>query len=179
MNTKKDEFHYKSLLVTSRFLIRDLTEFDANEVYLNWLSDSVAVKFIEGTKHTHNLEGLKSYINEKTMLNDVRFFGIFDKITNVHIGNIKYEPINLIYSYAVMGVLIGDKNWRGKGVFSEVFSATSQHLAECYGLKKIYLGVSSEHMHAIKSYKKSGFVFVNNHPLGDSRSGFVMVFEGL
>ena len=110
------------------------------------------------------------------MLADVRFFGIFEKITNAHIGNIKYEPINLIDRYAVMGVLIGDKKWRGRGVFSEVFSATAQYLGGLYGLKKIYLGVNSEHKQAIKSYQKSGFTFTTSHPL-ESPSGFVMVYE--
>ena len=52
------------------------------------------------------------------------FLGVFEKVTNKHIGNIKYDPIDSESKVAVMRILIGDPEWRGRGVAEEVLSAS-------------------------------------------------------
>ncbi len=44
---------------------------------------------------------------------------IFDKITGKHISNGKFEPINFDENYAGFGILIGDINFRVKGITAE------------------------------------------------------------
>jgi hypothetical protein len=45
--------------------------------------------------------------------------GIFDKITGKHISNGKFEPINFDENYAGFRILIGDINFRVKGITTE------------------------------------------------------------
>ena len=85
------------------------------------------------------------------------FLGIFNNTR--HIGNIKFEPIDFIEKYAIMGVLIGDKEWQGKGVFKEIFKQTSKELYSL-GINKIYLGVDTNNFNAISSYIKTGFKII-------------------
>ena len=75
----------------------------------------------------------------------------------IHIGNIKYDPIDLKNKFAIMGILIGNKNYRGKGTFKEVFCETSQEIYKKYKIKKIYLGLSNKNAIAKKAYEKVGF----------------------
>jgi RimJ/RimL family protein N-acetyltransferase len=84
--------------------------------------------------------------------------GIFDKITNLHIGNIKYEPVNSKLRYAIMGILIGEAEWRGKGVASEVLLASAKWLWNNRNIQQIILGVSHSNLAAIRAYRKVGFV---------------------
>ena len=162
-------------LKTERFFLRDLTKADASNTWLDWLSDSVARQFISASTTTANLSALKVYIAERLNLDKVRFFGIFDSINGKHIGNIKYEPIDITNNYAIMGVLIGDSQYRGKGVFPEIYKCSSRYIYDTYPIDSIFLGVDSSNISAIRSYEKAGFITTMRHPLGNSHSGIVML----
>ena len=162
-------------LKSERFIIRDLSNRDVNERYLSWIKDKTSNKFIEASSASQDIAKLRSYVRERSNLDIVRFFGIFDKISKRHIGNIKYEPINIDMNYAIMGVLIGEIPYRGIGVFNEVYSLSSQYIRSTYNIKKIFLGVDQNNIAAIKSYIKSGFFVTNDHPTEVSGTGLVMV----
>ena len=81
-----------------------------------------------------------------------------------HIGNIKFEPVDMNNSIATMGILIGDYNWRGKGVASEVLISCSNWLYKNKNINKIILGVDKKNISAINAYKKSNFVKCITYP---------------
>ena len=87
----------------------------------------------------------------------VLFFGIFSRESNEHIGNIKFEPINFHNKTAIMGILIGEEGWRGRGVTPEVIKSSSEWLNKKYDINHIALGVDSKNIAAIKAYEKIGF----------------------
>ena len=58
--------------------------------------------------------------------------------SSILIGNIKYEPVNSEIGYAVMGILIGEADLRGKGVAAEVLS---ESVAWLYRHRNIKQGV--------------------------------------
>lgn len=141
------------LLNSERFGLRKLNDDDASIVYLNWFEDLSTKNFISYEKTS--IEGLTSYIRQKNSDNQCLLLGIF--FQGSHIGNIKYEPIDFLKKEAVMGILIGEKVWRGKGVASEVISVTSEYLASSYSIESIQLGVDKENAAAISAYNKLGF----------------------
>jgi len=163
---------------TERFFLRTLTENDATERYLSWLHDADAKQFITAASNTVGLVSLKKYVIEKTSQKDVYFFGIFDKTTSQHIGNIKYEPVNFKLKYAIVGVLIGESICRGKGVTTEVLKESAIWLREWHNIKQILLGVSKENHAAIQAYKKTGFVIAKT-PYIKSTSGTISMVWGL
>ncbi|MBM3359080.1 MAG: GNAT family N-acetyltransferase [Betaproteobacteria bacterium] len=146
------------MILTPRFLLRALTPADATKRYSSWLDEEMASDFIAGSKRPHGVDDLRAYIEEKTGRDDVLFLGIFTRDTNEHIGNIKYEPIDREKSYAVMGILIGDAAWRGRGVAAEVIRTSGIWLCDHFGIKDIILGVSRKNRAAIKAYEKAGFI---------------------
>lgn len=79
------------------------------------------------------------------------FLGIFERATQRHIGNIKFEPVDRQAGYAVFGILIGDADFRGKGVVAEVIAASSVWL-KWQGLREIVLGVDMDNEPAIRAY---------------------------
>jgi RimJ/RimL family protein N-acetyltransferase len=86
------------------------------------------------------------------------YLGIFDKITGKHIGNGKFEPINFDEKYAVFGILIGDVNFRGKGVVVEFIHACFHEILIPMNITKLVLGVNKLNRNAIKAYSKAGFM---------------------
>ena len=142
-------------VTTQRFLLKQLITDDISDRYLSWLNREES-PYIEYVKNHSTIEELKVYVSERERKRDVLFLGIFTK-KKKHIGNIKYEPIDFKGKTAIMGILIGDSDWRGKGVAIEVIKASAHYLAERYGVTTIFLGVNQNNKEAVSVYQKLGF----------------------
>ena len=142
---------------TERFQLKTLTVDDATEEYLSWFSSSKEVgEYIAYAKTNADINKLRQYVKEREDREDVLFLGIFTD-SGQHIGNIKYEPINLKDKSATMGILIGNKEWRGKGVATEVIKDSGKYLKKNYKIKYIDLGVNKDNIAAVSAYKKMKF----------------------
>lgn len=144
-------------LRSERFLIRVLEESDVTDRYLRWFAEPVVARFIKAAKETQTIAKLKAYVTEKYKSDKAVLLGIFVLQSGKHVGNIKFEPINRERGAAVVGVMIGDPKWRGKGVFSEVFATASDYLRENMGVLSFWLGVEKTNFPAIITYRKAGF----------------------
>jgi ribosomal-protein-alanine N-acetyltransferase len=140
-------------------MLRELTPDDATDRYFSWLSDADARRFITAAAHTKGRADLRQYVTERVGREDVLFLGIFDKASGLHIGNIKYEPLDARAGYAVMGILVGDPAFRGKGVTTEVLRTSGEWLKQHRGVREIALGVSRDNAAAVRAYEKVGFAF--------------------
>lgn len=161
-----------------RFVLRELTEADVTDRYCEWLRDLDIQKYITAAAGTHTLADLRQYVLERIGRSDVLFLGIFDSATGAHIGNVKYEPVNVERGYAVMGVLIGDAAYRGKGVAGEVVTASARWLQAHRGIKQVLLGVSKDNVAAIRAYEKVGFVVASTPYISaTSDTGMTMVWQ--
>ena len=145
-------------IVTTRFLLRPLEVDDVSDRYAGWLRDREALQYIRAAASQPDLPALRRYVGERIGREDVLFLGIFDRVAGSHLGNIKYEPVDSNLGYAIMGILIGEPDWRGKGVAAEVLAATAQWLLQHRNIRQIVLGVSRSHLPAIRAYRKIGFV---------------------
>lgn len=143
------------ILNGERIYMRELNQEDASKEYCNWLNDPVVNKFLVTKKAT--VKELKEYIKEKKMNANCLFFGIFLKGDNKHIGNIKLEPIEFDERKATLGILIGNKNYWGKGIGTEATKLLADYAFNSLDLKEVNLGVISENKAAIGVYKKAGF----------------------
>ncbi len=145
------------MIETPRFLLRPLTVSDVSERYLSWLSEAATLRFIIASDKKGSLDQVRQYVAKREGRDDVLFLGIFT-IAGEHVGNIKYEPIDRKLGGAVMGILVGEVAWRGKGLAGEVIHASANWLNSHHGIHSIALGVDLENFHAISAYEKVGFV---------------------
>lgn len=143
-------------LETERFLLRRLVASDASDRYAGWFEDPIAKAYIRAARAPHSIEDLRSYIAARNADPATCFLGIFAKAGG-HIGNLKFEPVNTDRQFAVMGVLIGEPPWRGRGVIGEVLTATFPWLRAA-GIRRVLLGVERSNEPAIRAYAKIGFV---------------------
>jgi [ribosomal protein S5]-alanine N-acetyltransferase len=149
------------IINTKRFQLKILTTKDVTDEYLSWFSKSKDVeKYISFAQKEISMDDLIQYVKNKEDRKDVLFLAIFTTFGQ-HIGNIKYESISPETGSAVMGILIGDKEWRGKGVASEVVKGSSEYLRKNYKIKKIKLSVRKNNISAVTAYKKMQFKVVN------------------
>jgi RimJ/RimL family protein N-acetyltransferase len=162
---------------TGRFHLRELREDDATERYLGWLGDAAAMKYITAAAVTKELSDLRLYIRARIGRDDVLFLGIFEKSSGAHIGNIKYEPVDSAKGFAIMGILIGDPQYRGKGVAPEVLKASARWLRAERAITQIVLGVSHDNAAAIRAYQQAGFVIEGSPFIPGPRSGYATMVQ--
>ena len=143
-------------IYTKRLFIKNITLNEVSQNYLNWLNDKETMKYLN-INNIQNLDSLKKFVTNKIKDNNILFASIFDKFKLNHIGNIKYEPINVDNKYAVLGILIGEKKYQGLGLAKEIILSCNQYLKKKYNLNNIYLGCHKENIYAIKAYEKIGF----------------------
>ena len=166
------------LIKTERCLLKTLTESDVSVRYLGWLNNKEAQSFIAAAKITTTLTGLREYVRIHSARQDTVFLGIFAKTNNLHIGNIKYQPVDSQKSFAVMGILIGDPEYRGLGVASEVIRESAFWLKRHRNINQIVLGVSNDNVAAIRAYTKVGFQIASApHIPTCSESALTMVWD--
>ena len=138
-----------------RVILRPLTTKDATSRYASWLNDPIVNKFLETRRAT--ISGLKAYIKEKNLNNNAILLGIILKKNSLHIGNVKLEPIDFEKKTAHFGLLIGEKDYWGKGIGAEVTKIVINWAFKELSLKKVELGVIASNIAAINVYKKAGF----------------------
>lgn len=135
--------------------LKPITLNEVNATYLSWLLDKEVMQGLATSGYT--LESLEKYVSERVNKPSVAFFAIWANDTGLHIGNIKLEVQDAEAAVADLGLLIGNKNYWGKGVGAEACK-----LAISYGfgemkLRKIYLAVYENNPNAKKLYEKLGF----------------------
>lgn len=131
--------------------------------------------FISSINPSYSLEALRAYVKDKNNSEYVLLFGLFDKSTHQHIGNIKFEPIVKETKYAVLGILIGEVSYRGIGIAKEAISNTFEKILMKLGIEKIILGVDKRNSVAISAYSKCGFKVTDNALLNLDKNSIEMV----
>ena len=164
------------LIKTERLIIKNLTVDELSSDYLSWLTKKSNLRYIVSAKQTKSLEDLKNYLKTQNDKKDVIFLGLFDRYTSLHIGNIKFEQVNLVKKYAVVGILIGNDNYKGIGIVGEVFANTFQFLNQKLDIPKFLLGVNTNNIPAIKAYNRIGFRESNSNIL-ESKSNDAIIME--
>jgi ribosomal-protein-alanine N-acetyltransferase len=144
---------------TARFIVRTLKPGDVGASYAEWFEDSTVQQFIAWRPRSDAIAELRDFVADHYARNDSLLLGVFTA-EGLHVANLKYEPIDLALRTAVLGVLIGQSEWRGHGLFGEVFAATVELLRDCFGITTVLLGVDGENAAALAAYGRAGFVSV-------------------
>jgi len=142
-------------ILGERIYVRPLTPEDASLEYCTWLNDPEVNYYLETRKAT--LEEVRAYIQKQIDNPNSIFFGIFDKGTDKHIGNIKLEPIDWGKKKTVFGILIGDKAYWGKGIGTEATKLAVDIAFGSLGMEEVELGVIGENKRAQRVFEKAGF----------------------
>lgn len=143
------------VLKGEKISLRPLQLSDVNANYLAWLSDDEVMDGIATSGYT--MENLKEYVASRITNPDVAFFAICSNDTQEHIGNIKIDFHDKKANVSELGLLIGNKNYWGKGIGTEACRLIIDYGFTVMQLRKLYLAVYEQNQHAKKLYEKLGF----------------------
>src|SRR5438552_18222176 len=97
-------------------LLRPLEHADLNERYRNWLNDPEVTRYTETGTFPSTAEDLENYYRGVTGSKNDVMLAVVDKKSGRHVGNVKLGPIHWVHRCATFGILIGEREFWGKGV---------------------------------------------------------------
>ena len=144
-------------LTGDKVVLRGLRRDDL-ERYRSWLENPDATRYMEiGWRPVPDSE-LEALYKNSTESSDTVVFVIADKATDTPVGVCGLYLIQWICRRGDFRILIGDNQFRGKGLGTEAARLTVAYGFDKLNLETTYLGVNTENKEAIASYEKVGFV---------------------
>ncbi len=105
-----------------------------------------------------SMEQIEKNYNEETVEDGGKYsFAIEDLETGKYIGSCIITEVDFIARFAKVGIIIGDKNFLGKGFGSDAMKTLINFIFKEMNMNKVKLEVFSHNLRAIKSYEKCGF----------------------
>lgn len=125
--------------------------------YSQWINDQASDLYTQHAITPHTTESLYTYVENKQKERNSIWLGIIYKENNKHVGNIDISDIDWINRVGTYNILIGDKNYHGKGIGYEASHLIINHVFTRLNLNRIQLGVDERNKGAIGLYQKLGF----------------------
>lgn len=143
-------------IIGKRVYLKILIVDDDLKNYLRWMNDPEVVRFTESKGTVYSEQDLKDYIRSMSNAKN-RFFGIYLKENNRHIGNIKLGNIHPVHKRADIGIIIGEKDLWGQGFGQEAIKLLTDHAFKHLNLKKVWAGMYANNVGSYGAFLKSGF----------------------
>ncbi len=137
--------------------LRELDIEDVKESYVNWLNDKEINVFLESRHSSHTKESTSIFVQNCRTSNKDILFGIFTNENNKHIGNIKLGDIDWQNKNANVGILIGSKEYWGKGIGSQAIELITRLGFESLKLSSLCAGCYEENIGSKKAFLKAGW----------------------
>ena len=143
--------------VGEKLYLRVLSEEDVTDEYVSWLSDRDVTKYMTWRAFPSTPTDIREYIKGKKR-GESLFLGMLEKKTDKHIGNINLGPIDWINRRAEVSMMIGNKDYWGKGYMTEAFELVINHAFNTLNLNKLKAGTEADNISAVNLFEKTGWV---------------------
>ena len=141
-------------MVGDRIVLRLFAEEDITSSYINWLNDPFVVKFSNQRFKKHTFDSCRNYFQTFANSNDI-FISILARDVGCMIGTMTVY-INSYHSVADIGIMLGDKNYWGKGIGKEAWESVMNLLLNKTEIRKVTGGALSCNNSMVKIFKGTG-----------------------
>lgn len=151
--------NYNIIIKSRSIIIKPLTDDELTKTYISWLNNKETNQYLEVRHEVQTKESVVNYINNLRKRRGLEMFAIFEKKTNVHIGNLTITTYNDNDSGVVdFGLMIGDENSRKRGSGGEVHICFLEFIFSIPNVLRINANVASENKGAIKTLLSVGYI---------------------
>jgi len=120
------------------------------------MNDYEVVKYTESRHITHTRQALEDFVNSANS-KKTHTFAILVNDSDIHIGNIKLDNINWYHRCGDIGLIIGRKEYYGKGIATESINLVTKYAFEQLGLNRIECGIYSLNIGSVRAFQKAGY----------------------
>ncbi|WP_373056144.1 GNAT family N-acetyltransferase [Zunongwangia sp. H14] len=141
-----------------RVYLKEVTEADITEDVMKWFKDEELMKYYTNSKQAITREKLLNSIEEGKVKGNLFTFGIYSAEEDLLIGTIKLGPIHQVHKTSDLVILIGDRNFLGKGLSVDAIKLGNQLAFEEFDIRKLYGGMYESNIPSIKAYTRAGWL---------------------
>ena len=127
------------------------------EKFTEWMNDFQVTDYTGRSGQITTLVGEKEWLENSARNNENRNFNIIDLNNDKLVGTIGLENFNWIGRSAVLGIFIGDEDYRSNGYGTEAIKLLLEYGFKYLNLHSIRLDLLSVNERAHKCYLKCGF----------------------
>ena len=125
--------------------------------FTEWMNDFQVTDYTGRSGQITTLIGEKDWLENSAKNNENRNFDIIDLNNNKLVGTIGLEHFNWIERSAVLGIFIGDEDYRNNGYGTEAIKLLLEYGFKYLNLHSIRLDLIAINERAHKCYLKCGF----------------------
>lgn len=151
------------MLVGKQVCLRPLTLEDVSDDYIAWMNDYEIVKYTESRFTTHTRQSINEFV-KKANTATAHTFAIVAKDSNKHIGNIKLDGIDERLHDGDVGLIIGRKEYHGRGIATECIRLVTEYAFKQLGLQRVWCGIYAPNIGSIKAFNKAGWEIFATEP---------------
>lgn len=141
-----------------RIYLNEIKSSDITGNVMEWFADPDLMKFYTTSTKKITREELLHSIEEGKLKGNLVTLGIYTIQDNILIGTIKLGPINQAHKTSDLVILIGDRNYLGKGLAVEAITVGNELAFEEFDIRKLYGGMYESNVPSIKAYTRAGWL---------------------
>jgi RimJ/RimL family protein N-acetyltransferase len=144
-------------LETKNLALCSVTREDFGDKMMKWINDKEVTQFLSRGTFPASAELLnKEYESLSSPMTEIQL-ALVDKKTETYIGIVGLHSFNWIARHCEFRILIGEKNYWGKGYGAQACQLIVSYAFEILNMNKVWLGVNMQNTRAYESYQKCGF----------------------
>lgn len=145
-------------LIGETVYLRPLSLEDIDGNYACWLNDPEVNKGNSHHVFPYSRIMLEEYVKSSFVAKDALPLAIIEKGGDVHIGNITLSSIDYINRRTDWGIIIGEKDYWGKGYSKEAAYLLLKHAFESLNMFRVYSGTTEKNIGAQKLMEGLGMI---------------------
>ncbi|MFA6279074.1 MAG: GNAT family protein [Candidatus Paceibacterota bacterium] len=122
--------------------LRPLSLADVEGTYVDWFNDAEICQFNSHHTYPYNRELAAKYVSDAQKQKNMLVLAIVTK-DGKHIGNVSLQEIDYISRNAEYAIIIGDKDYWGRGIGEESSRLLFTHGFKALNLHRVYCGTSA------------------------------------
>ncbi len=148
---------HNPVAIGEKLYLRKLEWSDLEGDYFNWLNDETVTRFLTYGVSPHTRERMEAYYRDVALSNDNILLAVIDKDSDKHIGNTRLGPIDRVKKTAPVGIMIGNREFWGKGYGAEAIRLTAEYAFRMLDLNEVTAGVTIINYGSLHAFQKAGF----------------------
>lgn len=128
-----------------------------SERYVAWFNDPEVTRYNSHGARVMTLEDVEAYVARVEDSETEAVFAMVARDKGVHVGNITLQKIDPVNSNAEYAIILGDKEYWGRGIAAEASNLLLQFGFKDLGLHRIWCGTSAANVPMQKLAERSGF----------------------
>lgn len=145
-------------LTGPRLYLRRIEPADLGGAYFDWLNDQEVTRWMQQGVFPNSPELMEQfYQGQSTSQTDV-VFAIVSVDTDAHIGNIRLHDIHPVFRSAMISLIIGEREYWGKGLGTEAIKLVVDHAFRRLNLNRLHAGAAEPNLGCVRAFEKARFL---------------------